>query len=73
MEKTGFNLDEYKKIKELLEQNLYNTPSFIKNNISYFYGLLKDNCSDVIHYKAVIGPREYVISSFIFRRNFFKI
>ena len=25
MEKTGFNLDEYKKIKELLEQNLYNT------------------------------------------------
>ncbi len=60
MEKTGFNLDEYKKIKELLEQNLYNTPSFIKNNISYFYRLLKDNCSDVIHYKAVIGPREYV-------------
>ena len=60
MEKTQFNLDEYKKIKELLERNLYNTPHFIKNNISYFYRLLKDNCSDVIYYKAVIGPREYV-------------
>lgn len=60
MEKTQFNLEEYRKIKELLERNLYNTPSFIKNNISYFYRLLKDNCSDVIHYKAVIGPREYV-------------
>ncbi len=74
MEKTQFNLEECRKIKELLERNLYNTPSFIKNNISYFYRLLKDNCSDVIHYKAVIGPREYVPleESILLVRSFLK-